>query len=285
MKKFAQYARRIDRLPEILTAARTFQPFLPLTLDYLDAKALKFPMDARLQNGLRVRLMEREDVKILWHIFVRECYSVTGAESVILDLGANVGLFALYAAMRAPHAHIYCAEPVPATFRRLLDHLDWNGIRVRVTLLNCALGAKAGARFIARENVPAGQKRLLSYNDQSPGEVQVQCRTLESIFDQYHLDQVDLAKVDIEGSEYEVLLSTPPEILRRIARLDVEVHNNITAQGYSFESLVKHLNASGLVPTALETDAQGFSQASFARTHSGRPEAVTSLLRRRPTNT
>jgi hypothetical protein len=77
VKKLRQYIRRIDRLPEILTAARTFDRFLPLTLDYLDAKALAYPLDAQLPNGMRVRLVEREDIKVLWHIFVRKCYRVT----------------------------------------------------------------------------------------------------------------------------------------------------------------------------------------------------------------
>jgi FkbM family methyltransferase len=265
MRKLGHYVQNLNRLPEILIAARRFEPFLPLTLDYLDAKTLSFPADARLQNGLRVRLLEREETKILWHIFVRECYPLAGNETVILDLGANVGFFALYAASKAGQAKIYCAEPVPATFRRLIHHLEWNGCTNRVTALNFAVSGSAGTRFIARENVPSGQKRLLAESDSLPGETQVQSRTLESIFDQFRLHHVDMAKVDIEGSEYEVLLSTRPEILRRIARMDLEVHNNLTARGYSFDALVKHLLAGGLHLTSQETDANGFSQAHFVR--------------------
>ena len=210
--------------------------------------------------------MEREETKILWHIFVRECYRLTGRrETVILDLGANVGFFALYAARKAPHAHIYSAEPVPSTFRRLLHHLEWNGLSDHVTALNFAMSGATGTGFIAREDVPAGQKRLLSKYDSRAAELSVQCRTLESIFDDQKLEQVDLAKVDIEGSEYEVLLSTRVEVLRRIARMDLEVHNNITAKGYSFDNLREHLREGGLLLTSLETDAKGFSQARFAR--------------------
>ena len=124
MKKFQNYVRHVGRIPEILTAARTFDPFLPVTLDYLDAKPIAYPLDTRLPNGLQVRLTEREDVKILWHIFVRRCYQVTGTESVILDLGANVGFFALYAATNAPQARVVSIEPVPSTFQRLARHLE-----------------------------------------------------------------------------------------------------------------------------------------------------------------
>jgi FkbM family methyltransferase len=265
VKKLRQYIRRIDRLPEILTAARTFDRFLPLTLDYLDAKTLAYPLDARLPNGMRVHLVEREDIKVLWHIFVRKCYGVHGAESVILDLGANVGFFSLYAAMNAPHAKIYSAEPVPSTFQRLLNHLESNGLTDRVTAMNYAVTGTSGTRFVARENVPAGQKRLLSDGcDHASADIEVPSCTLESILERYSLDRIDMAKIDIEGSEYEVLLATPPAALRRISRLDLEVHNNITAKGYTPEVLFQHLRTGGLALTSLETDAQGFSQARFA---------------------
>jgi FkbM family methyltransferase len=266
MKNVQRWFRHVDRLPEILTAARIFDPFLPITLEYLDARPINYPMDARLPNGLRVRLTEREDVKILWHIFVRRCYGVSGRDSVILDLGANVGFFALYAATNAPGARIYSVEPFPSTFQRLTNHLEWNSLTARVTALNCAIASSEGKRFIAGENVPAGQRRLLvDQSEHARPEVEVPCRTLESILDGYNLHSVDLAKVDIEGSEYEVLLSTPPAILRRISRMDLEIHNNVTAQGRNSEELIAHLRSAGMALSSIETDAQGFSQACFTR--------------------
>jgi len=116
MKSFQKYVRHVGRHPEILTAARTFDPFLPVTLDYLDAKPTSFPLETGLPNGLSVRLTEREDVKILWHIFVRRCYVVSGAESVILDLGANVGFFASMPLPMLPGRASSALSPCPPHF-------------------------------------------------------------------------------------------------------------------------------------------------------------------------
>src|SRR5215469_6851205 len=162
MKSIQNYVRHVGRLPEIVTAARTFDPFLSVTLDYLDAKPIAYPLDTGLPNGLQVRLTEREDVRILWHIFVRRCYQVSGTESVILDLGANVGFFALYAAIKAPKARVVSVEPVPSTFQRLTRHLESNSLTARVSTLHGAVGGHNGRRFIALENVPAGQRRLIA---------------------------------------------------------------------------------------------------------------------------
>jgi len=98
-----------------------------------------------------------------------------------------------------------------------------------------------------------------------PPGVEVSCHTLESILDPYDLRSVDLAKVDIEGSEFEVLLATPPSALRRIARMDIEIHKNVTAQEHTSDELIAHLNTAGLKLASIETDALGFSQARFVR--------------------
>jgi hypothetical protein len=70
--------------------------------------------------------------------------------------------------------------------------------------------------------------------------------------------------VDIDGSEFEVLLATPPSALRRIARMDIEIHKNVTAQEHTSDELIAHLNTAGL-KLAIETDALGFSLARFVR--------------------
>ena len=71
--------------------------------------------------------------------------------------------------------------------------------------------------------------------------------------------------MDIEGSEFEVLLATPPSALRRIARMDIEIHKNVTAQEHTSDELIAHLNTAGLRLASIETDALGFSQARFVR--------------------
>jgi hypothetical protein len=77
------------------------------------------------------------------------------------------------------------------------------------------------------------------------------------------LQKVDLAKIDIEGSEFESLLATPPEILRRIKRITLELHNNTTAKGYRTEDLLDHLKNSNFEITQMATDPEGFSQAEL----------------------
>ena len=47
--------------------------------------------------------------------------------------------------------------------------------------------------------------------------------------DTNRLDRVDFLKMDCEGSEGAILLSTPADYLKRIGRLAIEFHDNVSA--------------------------------------------------------
>ena len=55
------------------------------------------------------------DLATLWLIFFSPAYPVKASDRVIVDAGANVGFFTLYASHRAPLARIISIEPFPPT--------------------------------------------------------------------------------------------------------------------------------------------------------------------------
>jgi FkbM family methyltransferase len=253
------------RWPELIAAARHVRPFLALTSEYLGVASMQYPMDIATR-GARLHLEEEEDTKIFWNIFIRECYEVRASDRVIVDAGANVGTFAIYAAWRAPLAKIISVEPLPSTFQRLREQIERNNLADRVATLNYALAGTPGVRSFADERVPSGQKRLVSQANEfaRPGQ-EVQCTTLEAILDQQRADEVDLLKMDIEGTEYEALTQTPIPTLSRIKRIVVELHQNPNTSTYTYDDLADHLLKAGLRRTEMQMDENGFGLATFCR--------------------
>jgi len=91
-------------------------------------------------------------------IFERRCYlprgsGITlpgsGSPSLIIDAGANIGLFSLWVARHAPLAQVLAFEPAPATFELLERNLADAAVLDRVAALPLALGATAGAATLA----------------------------------------------------------------------------------------------------------------------------------------
>lgn len=117
----------------------------------------------------------------------------------ILDLGANVGLFGLFAAARWPQARIVGYEPDPANAAVHRRTLSANGLEARWTLVGTASGNRDGEmRF-------AGGLDALSHlvgqgADEGGPTINVPVRDVLP-----QLCAADLVKMDIEGGEWEIL--------------------------------------------------------------------------------
>jgi FkbM family methyltransferase len=126
-----------------------------------------------------------------------------GAGLTILDIGANVGSFAVWANLRWPASRIASYEPNPGTFaflKRNTAHLP------NVTAVNAALfpGAKAREAYFARFDGD-GEGGLARYAGDT-FETHAMSRMVEvDVIDPATLKSADIVKIDIEGGEGEVL--------------------------------------------------------------------------------
>jgi FkbM family methyltransferase len=138
------------------------------------------------------------------------------SDMTVLDLGANCGLFSLYAADSC--SRLIAVEPTPNTFDVLTEMVkDHNNI----TPLQLAIGPHNELiSFFINENSTTNS--MLNRNGQ---ETKVQCMTLETLLDTQGLDHVDFIKCDIEGSEIQALTdNTLGPVADRVNFWFVEIH-------------------------------------------------------------
>src|SRR3974390_562522 len=128
----------LARLREIALCRAETGQWRVLALAYLKARPLHYPYELKLRSGHRLRLQERTDLVIFWLVFVRRHYPVRETDNTIVDVGANIGIFTLYAAREAPAAKIVALEPFPDTRERLVELVEGNGLSGRVTIMDCA---------------------------------------------------------------------------------------------------------------------------------------------------
>lgn len=139
-----------------------------------------------------------------------------GEDLVFIDIGANNGYFAIYAAQQlGPKARVLAVEPHPRTFRKLSLHIALNDA-ARVEAVNVALGAEEG-RLDLRLSRDDGSHTLHPGGaaDGAPS-VDVAVRPLASLLADKGIDRVDLLKIDVEGFEDAVLgpfFASAPEAL------------------------------------------------------------------------
>ena len=147
------------------------------------------------------------------------------APKVILDIGSNLGGSILYFHSVFPDAAIIGFEPHPETFEVLRRNVaDLPGVSV----FNYGLGAGDAAVTIPFEGPNFGRFRLAPRAIVDPDAVRsVECQirhagdTLRSL----GLSQVDLIKIDCEGSELDVFTTAPEELITRCRWIVGEMHD------------------------------------------------------------
>ncbi len=87
-----------------------------------------------------------------------------------------------------------------------------------------ALASSTASRLMTSSSAPSQLMSLLPPGSASAGTASVTAVTLADFLDENGIENVDLLKMDIEGSEFEVLLTAEIETLRRIRRVELEYH-------------------------------------------------------------
>ncbi len=194
---------------------------------------------------------------------------VADAYDIIIEIGANVGLFTLYFSKRlmkkGPNAHIFAFEPSVEAYRRLRENLALNSAE-NVTTVNAAIGPKSGfARFYEpRGNLTNGSliETFASYFDETPLTYWIVTLDGASLFELIKDAKRVLIKIDVEGFEAEVLRSLAAVIEQKRPDILIEVLPgfedainaaiDFSALGYLFYGLTSEGTVSSDRITAIE---------------------------------
>ena len=278
-----QLVRYINRAPELVLASRQTPAYWQVITRYLQIGRASYPFKVPLNGGGSLTLASAAEVKVFWHVFVRATYVLPEPCTTILDCGANVGIFSVWAASHKPDVRIVALEPFPETFAGLQANIQQNGLASRVECAQLALAEAAGKRQMRTSgDSPNRQVVLDQGNGSRDGTVSVSCITLAECLERFEMGTVDLMKMDIEGSEWAVLLSTPPGVLRRIGHIELEYHEVHHRFGYSPELLFAYLEAAGHRLTFWTEDKYRTGLAYFERSADRRFEARSRNQRNKP---
>lgn len=151
--------------------------------------------------------------------FVQKIYDELDIDgcNVVIDAGANVGLWTKYILTRLPK-QVYCFEPN----LKALDNLRKNMSEYQnVSIVPMAIGTENGTiKFYADEN------SLISsiYPTESNVEYEVDSISFDTFLQKYGIEKVDLFKMDIEGSEFPIIRSFGKEQFSKIDAFLIEHH-------------------------------------------------------------
>lgn len=234
----------------------------------------KEPQRLILKNGLQleapVGLKDLVNEIFFWKMYTPAPLSI-GSNSVVVDIGANTGVFTIYAASLT-HNVVYAFEPFPETFEVLQRNIKANGLRHVIPFCTALSGTIGSARLFlnpddCRQNLltehilpgkvqeyqPREDLAYLQHDMQMPGShVEVPTTTLQAFMDTYSIEHIDFLKLDCEGAESSILQSTPWTYLQQVRNISMEFHDHLSPVNHT--ELQKLLEDAGF-KTSLKWEA------------------------------
>ena len=204
-------------------------------------------MTFRLRNGYTVTTPNVDGARFpVYEVFAGDGYDLADfcvgldEDATVLDIGGQVGCFSLAVSKRLPRArvHVYEASPVSASY--VQRNVDVNGLADRVTVHATAMAGEEGWFTFTDSGTANGQNSFTGAGA-AGAEVTVPCTT----FDRARAAApgvVQLVKIDTEGAEYDIVLSSDKASWDGVRKVVFEYHR---VAGRSLAELMEFFEALG----------------------------------------
>ena len=165
-------------------------------------------------------------------------------KDVIIDAGANEGVFSIWMSRLFPETRIIALEPVPRTFATLEENIRLNDCK-NIEVKNIGLGPnfKQSISMVTNKSGQSGgSTACCTFNPEGHEMVDVKLMPLDAVFEYFNIRHCELLKMDIEGMEYDVLYASKE--LRRVTYFCGEFHmnNRLDYESRRLDGLVNWMN-------------------------------------------
>lgn len=158
------------------------------------------------------------DKIVIKEIFEENVYEVNSGrfavDGVTVDIGANIGAFSILAASHG--SKVYAVEPEPHNLEAMKNNITLSGMDHLITAVPYGISDFKGTAVI--HDSGGGS----SIKDDGAFGAEIEIMTLDNLFELYHIDSVNVLKIDVEGSESEIILGASKETLNKCKYISME---------------------------------------------------------------
>lgn len=189
-----------------------------------------------------LRFLTEQDPAMYREVIEANQYHLTAEkvkDRIVIDIGANIGAFSLYAAALGAKK-VISVEPISASYNTFLKNIHRMGL-TNITTYKKIVAEKGNQFLPVSLNANAGANSM--YNVSDNYEV-VETITFSEIMDQVAGHDI-LLKLDCEGGEYDVILTASHHDFVRINEIMMEIHTDLHPKHKGKEVIEQVLTKNG----------------------------------------
>lgn len=136
---------------------------------------------------------------------------------VVVDVGAHIGYYTLFAAQKVgPTGKVYAFEPAPSNYDVLMKNVTINGYQNVIPVQKAVCNTQEYSRFFLHTDTVAHSLHSRTLG-KAKTSITVEATSLDHFFEKEGWPAVHLVKMDIEGAELDALMGMTKLIERNLA--------------------------------------------------------------------
>jgi FkbM family methyltransferase len=212
----------------------------PVAFEWIgDTRVIVHPGESGMTQNIYCGLHDFEDMAYVLHVLE--------PQDLFIDIGANIGSYTVLAC-GVRGARGYCFEPVPSTYRRLLDNISINYLSPRVVAMNIGL-SNADGNLSFTDNQKT-ENHVVSESEAGTQSFRIPVLKLDTVLAG---ESPSMMKIDVEGFETAILDGAEKTLTNpSLHSVLIELNGAGTRYGFNEGDILSKLKSFGFSPYEYE---------------------------------
>ena len=197
-------------------------------------------------KNIDINYRDDSDLSVIDEIFVDKMYRsveqiISNLENPIIDVGAHIGLFSIYASTFNSTIKIIALEPEPTNFALMKENLKLNHCK-NVVIKNVALAGsdeEKASLYLSENNHNHTTLQPNHFTTKPTEQLQITATNIKDLIEKNKLSKIGLLKMDIEGAEFEILKNLKKREWNKIRNIAVEYHEDAVNKRSDLENIIR----------------------------------------------